>query len=64
MAAWLLFLALFCRTPAFNYAPNPDKEYLLQITGKMEPIQVEFADLLMRKRIMTLQSVDDAVEKV
>jgi len=30
----------------------------------MEPIQSQFADLLMRKRVMTLQSVDDAVEKV
>ena len=54
----------FCRTPAWNYAPNPDKELLLQITGKMEPIQSHFTDLLMTKRLMTLQSVDDAVEKV
>ncbi|XP_067948322.1 extracellular sulfatase Sulf-2-like [Watersipora subatra] len=52
------------RLPNWNYAPNPDKDFLLRITGKMEPIQSHFADLLMRKRVMTLQSVDDAVEKV
>lgn len=59
---WLL--SCLFRTPNWNHAPNPDKELLLQITGKMEPIQSQFADLLMRKRVMTLQSVDDAVEKV
>ncbi|KAI6217667.1 hypothetical protein M3Y99_01756600 [Aphelenchoides fujianensis] len=52
------------RTPAFNYAPNPDKQWLLQRTGKMESAHVFFTDLLHRRRLQTLQSVDDSVHSI
>ncbi|KAK6729442.1 hypothetical protein RB195_006474 [Necator americanus] len=52
------------RTESWNYAPNPDKQWLLQRTGKMEPVHVAFTDLLHRRRLQTLQSVDEGVHQV
>ena len=37
---------------------------MLQFTDKMEDIHLKFTDLLMTKRLQTLQTIDEAVEKV
>ncbi|KAL3891884.1 hypothetical protein ACJMK2_004126 [Sinanodonta woodiana] len=52
------------RTPSWDYTNNSDKQWLLQTMKPMEPIEKKFTDILNQKRLQTLQSVDDLVEKV
>jgi extracellular sulfatase Sulf len=60
----LFFNVTTHHTPTYDYAPNPDKQWILQVTQRMQPIHRQFTDLLMTKRLQTLQSVDEAVEKI
>lgn len=51
-------------TPSYNYAPNSDKQWILRRTSKMNPTLRNFTNLLMSKRLQTLQSVDLAVKNI
>ena len=57
-------MRLYFSTPAYDYAPNPDKQWILQVTERMDPVQRKFTDVLMTKRLQTLQSIDEAIERV
>ena len=54
----------FFSTPAYDWAPNPDKQWILQVTDRMESVHKKFTDILMTKRLQTLQSVDEGIERV
>lgn len=52
------------RTPSWNYMNNSDKQWLLKEIKLMQPMEMAFTDLLQRKRLQTLQSVDSLMEKI
>lgn len=60
----LFFNVTTHHTPAYDWAPNPDKQWILQVTDRMEPIHKKFTDVLMTKRLQTLQSIDEAIERL
>jgi len=60
----LFFNVTTHHTPAYDYAPNPDKQWILQVTERMDVVQRKFTDVLMTKRLQTLQSIDEAIERL
>jgi len=60
----LFFNVTTHHTPAYDFAPNPDKQWILRNSEKMLPIQRSFTDMLMTKRLQTLQSVDSGIEEI
>ncbi|XP_055851982.1 extracellular sulfatase SULF-1 homolog isoform X2 [Episyrphus balteatus] len=60
----LFFNVTTHHTPSYDHAPNPDKQWILRVTQPMEPVHKRFTNILMTKRLQTLQSVDVAVERV
>ncbi|XP_072042237.1 extracellular sulfatase Sulf-1-like isoform X2 [Amphiura filiformis] len=52
------------RTETWNYNPNFDKHWIMQYTPPLTDQLKTFTDFLQRKRLITLQSIDDAVAKV
>ena len=59
-----MFFSFNFSNPSYDYAPNPDKQWILQVVDRMEPIQKKFTDTLMTKRLQTLQSIDEGIERV
>ncbi|XP_037078777.1 extracellular sulfatase Sulf-2-like [Pollicipes pollicipes] len=51
-------------TPSYDFAPNADKQWFLRRVDKMEGVERLFTDMLMTKRLQTLQSIDDGIEQV
>ncbi|XP_038052020.1 extracellular sulfatase Sulf-1-like isoform X2 [Patiria miniata] len=52
------------RTETWNYTNNNDKHWLLRYPNPMTEREMAFTDLLQRKRLITLVSVDDAIAKL
>ncbi|XP_078481110.1 extracellular sulfatase Sulf-1 [Ciona intestinalis] len=51
-------------TPSFDYGPNPDKHWIISsMKGPMDETQHRFSSILQQKRLQTLRSVDDAVDR-
>ena len=41
-----------------------DPQWILQVTERMDVVQRKFTDVLMTKRLQTLQSIDEAIERL
>ncbi|XP_022101437.1 extracellular sulfatase Sulf-1-like isoform X2 [Acanthaster planci] len=52
------------RTETWNYSNNNDKHWLLRYPDPLTEQEMAFTDLLQRKRLITLVSVDDAIAKL
>ena len=51
------------RTPNYNLT-SPDKHWVVRVSPPLDDIRARFTDLLHRRRLLTLLSLDDAIERL
>ncbi|XP_001626284.3 extracellular sulfatase Sulf-1 isoform X2 [Nematostella vectensis] len=51
------------RTPNWNFT-SPDKHWIVRVTPPMTQQKSDFSDMLQRKRLQTLLSVDDNIQRI
>ena len=59
----VILLPFRFRFPNYNYT-SKDKHWIIRKSEPLDSVKAKFTDILHRKRLQTLLSVDDAIEKI